>query len=79
MFTEWHLMTKIKNIHKELLRVHDITRTSNTYSFLGDAHNGLDVKVTLDSWDSRELLQNILVLLILWCENAVGKVWLGLG
>ena len=26
-----------------------------------------------------ELFQNILVLLFLWCENAVGKMLLGLG
>ena len=36
-------------------------------------------KVTLDLRDSRELFQNIPVLLFLWCENTVGDVWLGVG
>ena len=35
--------------------------------------------VTLDVQDSHEPFQNILVLLFLWYENTVGKVWLGLG
>ena len=33
---------------------------------------------TLDLRDYRELFQNVLVLVFLWCENVTDKVWLGL-